>query len=130
MEMEVGETVMASYKSGRYIGKVVELKPKLQKAVFEVRAVLVHPRQGDLHSPNKTENVFFHERKALAFTEKALVPITSMKPYDGDIPSYKDSLLESVDRQLDSLTQDDSVFSKLAIERLLALKGEYAQLKD
>jgi kinase-associated protein B len=122
---EIGDIVTASYKTGRYIGEVVDFKPKLEKAVVKMRAVLVHPKQGDLHAPNQADVQFFHERKALAHTEKALVPLSSIKRFEGDIPTYETSLLEAVQKQMDRYEKDSSDFARASYQNLQNLLKEY-----
>ncbi|WP_349407319.1 sporulation phosphorelay system protein KapB [Pseudalkalibacillus sp. SCS-8] len=123
--IEVGDMVTASYKTGRYIGEVIDFKPKLQKAVVKVLAVLVHPKQGDLHAPNQVDVQFFHERKALAYTEKALVPLSNIKRYEGEIPDYQSSLMEALHKQMDDLKKEDSDFAKASYQKLEILVNDY-----
>ncbi|WLD91546.1 sporulation phosphorelay system protein KapB [Alkalihalobacillus sp. AL-G] len=130
MSIEKGNMVTASYKTGRYIGKVIESKPSMEKAVVEILAVLVHPKQGDLHSPNNADVTFFHERPALAFTEKALVPLTNIKKYDKAVPDYRESLLNAVHLQISNLSNEGSDYAKLALQRLNTLKDEYESKKN
>ncbi|WP_257352352.1 kinase-associated lipoprotein B [Pseudalkalibacillus decolorationis] len=125
MSIDKGDRITASYKSGRYIGKVIDLKPSLQKAVVEIHAILVHPKQGDLHAPNQADVPFFHERPALAFREKALVPISSIKKYDGEVLDYYESLIDSLQKQISTLAKDESDYAQLAYKRLSTLKAEY-----
>ncbi|MCF6137324.1 kinase-associated lipoprotein B [Pseudalkalibacillus berkeleyi] len=125
MDFKIGDYVTASYKTGRYVGEIIDFKPKIDKAVVKVLAVLTHPKQGDLHAPNQVNVQLFHERKALAYTEKALVPLTSMKGYDGEIPEYRHSLLESIQRQMKALVEDDSEYAKASYQRLEILLNEY-----
>lgn len=125
MSIEIGDKVTASYKTGRYIGEVIDFKPKLQKAVVKVLAVIVHPKQGDLHSPNQVDVQLFHERKALAYTEKALVPLSSIKPYEGEIPAYDESLIEALHKQMDQLKDEESEYAKASYQKLEILLKDY-----
>lgn len=57
-----------AHKTGSY---GVSIKEEDENQVLvQVEQVIKHPKQGDLHHPNETENVFFHERKALSQFEK------------------------------------------------------------
>ncbi|MGP4079626.1 sporulation phosphorelay system protein KapB [Pseudalkalibacillus sp. R45] len=125
MTIEIGDKVTASYKTGRYVGEVIDLKPKLDKAVVKILAVLAHPRQGDLHAPNQVDVQFFHERKALAYTEKALVPLSSIKPFEDEVPEYHFSLIKSIKDQMAKLVNDDSDYAKLSYQTLENLLKEY-----
>ncbi|GAF19120.1 KapB, lipoprotein [Bacillus sp. JCM 19046] len=86
------EIVRAKYKTGRYIGKLIEMKEEENRALFQVLAVETHPQQGDLHQPKQIDVPLFHQRKALAYLEKTWVPSSTVKPYNGDLPDYKQSL--------------------------------------
>ncbi len=90
-ETEAGkEIVRISYKTGDYIGETIERDDR--RALVKVLAVLQHPTQGDLHSSYDPDVGIFHERRALAHTEKVWVPIQTAKPYAGAIPDYRESL--------------------------------------
>lgn len=67
MELEI---VRAKYKTGRYIGKLIEMKEEENRALFQVLAVETHPQQGDLHQPKQIDVPLFHQRKALAIWKK------------------------------------------------------------
>ena len=73
-----GDLVKASYKSGEYIGEIVEMTRS--KAAVKVLAVLKHPAQGDLHHPYEVDGVMFMQRKALSYQEIALMPQYSCLP--------------------------------------------------
>ena len=93
-----GELVRMAYKSGIYIGEVVETNGP--RAVVKTLAVVRHPEQGDLHNPYDPDAPMFHERRALSYTEKALVPLREVEPYRGEVPPYKPSLLQAADAEL------------------------------
>lgn len=118
-----GDFVTAHYKSGQYIGEVVEVKP--HKAVVKILAVVKHPTQGDLHSPFQADVPFFHERRALAQYEKALVPLRDIEPFGGDVPNYHESLASALDKEIEAMKAHDSEWSKKAISLLQSLKKEY-----
>ncbi len=50
MELEI---VRAKYKTGRYIGKLIEMKEEENRALFQVLAVETHPQQGTCISQSK-----------------------------------------------------------------------------
>lgn len=55
-----GQIVTASYKTGEYIGEVIELM-STGKAAVRILAVVKHPAQGDLHNPmNRTCRSFMN----------------------------------------------------------------------
>ena len=90
-ETEAGkEIVKISYKTGDYLGETIDRDDR--RALVRVLAVLRHPTQGDLHSSYDPDVAIFHERRALAHTEKVWVPIQTAKPYEGEIPDYRESL--------------------------------------
>lgn len=119
----IGQTVTANYNSGKYIGEVVEDRDK--NYLVQVLAVTKHPIQGDLHNPGQTENVFFHQRKALSYQEKMNVAKSAVQPYDGEIPDYRQSLKESLDELKQKLDQADTVFNQKARENLIDLEKRY-----
>src|SRR5262245_46345700 len=94
----LGQTVVMRYKSGVYVGETVEVAGT--RAVVKVLAVLRHPEQGDLHHPHDPDVPMFHERKALAFTEKANAPVRDLEPFAGETPDYRESLRTALDAEL------------------------------
>ncbi|MBB6671744.1 sporulation phosphorelay system protein KapB [Cohnella nanjingensis] len=120
--METEQSIVrAEYKTGQYIGRVVETDGR--RTLVEVLAVLRHPTQGDLHSSFNPDAALFHERRASAYREKVWALSHEVKPYGGEIPEYRESLAaafgaeaERIDRmkrwaercqtQLDSLKAD------------------------
>lgn len=123
-----GDVVQAEYKSGVYIGEVVEVKEERRKGVIKVLAVLKHPDQGDLHHPGLADVPLFHQRKALAYQEKVNVPLHLLTPYEGEIPDYRSSLLEAVSKELKKLEQNDSPWARMALQHLQTLREEYERL--
>jgi kinase-associated protein B len=97
-----GDVVKASYKTGEYIGEVAEIMNSGKIAV-RILAVAAHPEQGDLHHPMDPDVPFFHERRALAYQEIALMPPQTVSVYRGTVPEYKVSLLQALDREHDRL---------------------------
>ncbi|MGF2617604.1 kinase [Rossellomorea vietnamensis] len=118
-----GDIVTALYKTGKYIGEVTDSRPGVY--VVKVMAVLKHPRQGDLHNPKEVDVPLFHERKALAFRERANIPEKMVKPYEGDIPDYNESLSSTFNELKERLEAEDSPFSAKSLETLSSIKREY-----
>lgn len=115
---------MLNFKTGKYVVEVLE--EQTDGTLVQVLAVLRHPKQGDLHHP-KDVNVFFHERKALAYKEKRVVHPNLLKPYEETLPSYSDSLKLAVASLEDSLLQEDSSYNKQSLKNIEQLKQEYAR---
>ena len=118
-----GEIVKAHYKSGSYIGEIME--DRGANYLVKVLAVVKHPMQGDLHNPGKTEDVFFHQRKALSFQEKMNVPKPAVHPYEGEVPDYQESLRNSLEKLEEKLDRKDTVFNEQAKKTLESLKTQY-----
>ncbi|RAV20611.1 sporulation phosphorelay system protein KapB [Paenibacillus contaminans] len=118
----IGNIVRAAYKTGEYIGEIVELGA--EKAAVRVLAVLRHPTQGDLHRPNNPDVGFFHQRRALAFQEIALMPYQTIGLYSQQIPDYKESLRKALQADIDAL-QKTVRFAERSLEELEALKRDY-----
>ncbi|MFS0723924.1 sporulation phosphorelay system protein KapB [Paenibacillus sp. 1P07SE] len=121
-ELTSGTIVKMNYKSGVYVGELVE--PGSPRAVVKVLAVLKHPDQGDLHHPYNPDVPMFHERRALSYTEKALVPLRDIQPHAGDVPDYKASLelaLQAEIEMLDKLKR----WAERGLQQLDGLRREY-----
>ncbi|WP_078553361.1 sporulation phosphorelay system protein KapB [Bacillus alkalicellulosilyticus] len=125
MEWTVGSHVRASYKTGIYVGELLEVKAEENKALIKVVSVIKHPQQGDLHNPKQGDGVFFHQRKALAQYEKVYAPLSTVKPYDGEIVDYKESLQVAFDKVLADVKDKDDSWSKQSVLQLLELKKDY-----
>jgi kinase-associated protein B len=122
-QLQIGDVVRAPYKTGVYIGEVTAIRP--EHYLVKVKAVIKHPTQGDLHNPKQVEVAFFHERRALAEREQTNIPKGMVKKYEGEVPSYKDSLREALERLKDELRAEDSDWSTLSLEKLAQLEKEY-----
>ncbi len=122
-DVAIGHIVKAHYRSGTYIGKVVD--DKGDRYVVEVLAVKKHPMQGDLHNPQQTEGVFFHERKALAFGEKTNVKKAAVHPFNETIPNYNNSLKEAIESYRNKLLQEHSDYNQAALQCLANLEKDY-----
>lgn len=118
-----GEYVQGDYKTGRYIGKVIQ--DKGAKVVVEILAVVTHPYQGDLHHPFQADVAFFQQRKALAHHEKANIHKSSITPYDKELPSYLDSLRDALEEAKQEMDQRGDEWGKAALEQLKRLEQEY-----
>src|SRR5690554_8218097 len=101
---KVGQIVTGIYNTGKYVGEVVE--DRNERYLIQVLAVLKHPKQGDLHHPNSVDVPLFHERRALAYKEKANIPKVYVKEYIGEIPDYKESLLEALNELVATYSND------------------------
>lgn len=123
-DVQIGQLVRAHYNSGTYIGEVIE--DRNNRFLIKVLAVHKHPMQGDLHNPGKTEDVFFHERKALAFNEKMNVAKPAVHPFDGEeVPDYSLSLKKAVNKLKEKLNNKDTDFNKKALKTLEELEEKY-----
>ncbi|UOQ46063.1 kinase-associated lipoprotein B [Halobacillus salinarum] len=121
--LQPGDQVKAHYKSGIYLGEIVE--DRNRHYLVKVLAVDKHPMQGDLHNPGKTEEVFFHQRKALSFHEKANVQKEAVHPYHDEIPDYQQSLKESVAKLKEKLTRRETEFNAHALKQVHDLEKQY-----
>ncbi len=121
--VQVGDLVTAGYKSGTYIAEVVELVPP--KATIKILAVMSHPEQGDLHHPMQTDVPFFHQRKALAYQEKVMVPLAGLVLYQGEVPLYRDSLREALEEKMAALERSGTPWAKRSLEELKQLRADY-----
>ncbi|WP_306980073.1 sporulation phosphorelay system protein KapB [Alkalicoccobacillus murimartini] len=115
----------ALYKTGKYVCERLETDEANRRALVKVRAVLKHPTQGDLHHPKQVDVPLFHERKALAEFEKTWVPLSTLRPYDGELLSYQTSLQESWNEQYKQLELDGSDWAKQSQKALVELRNEY-----
>lgn len=122
-DIQVGQRVRAHYNSGIYIGEVIE--DRTDRFLIKVLAVHKHPMQGDLHNPGKVDDVFFHERKALAHHEKMNVAKPAVHPFEGELPAYKASLKKAVDKLKDKLSYKESEFNQKALKTLEELAKKY-----
>jgi kinase-associated protein B len=122
-ELQIGEVVTAIYKTGKYIGEVTEVRP--QHYLVRVLAVLKHPMQGDLHSPKDADVLIFHERKALSYREQANIPYKMVKPFDNEVPDYRESLKEAVGNMKEELAETASEWAEMSLRAIESLEKEY-----
>ncbi|OIR59623.1 kinase [Bacillus sp. FMQ74] len=120
---KTGSIVKGFYKTGVYIGEITACRP--QHYLVKVKAVLTHPAQGDLHHPKQADVPFFHERKALAYGEQTNIPHHMVKPYDGEVPDYTESLREATAQLRAKLNEDGSEWAKRSLHHLDILEKEY-----
>ncbi len=117
-----------TYKTGKYFGRLFAERP--QGLVVEVLAVEKHPTQGDLHNPRAVDVPLFHVRQALHEHEKVVVPPSVVYAYDGEIPSYKESLKSAYDSAVEKLSaQADGmdVFAEKCLNNYRELETIYAK---
>jgi kinase-associated protein B len=122
-QFEVGQLVTGIYKTGKYIGEITMVKEA--NYVMRVLAVINHPTQGDLHNPKAVDGVFFHERRALAHREQVNIQNVYVKPYEGELPSYEQSLRSALDKEFSQLEAEGSPFALKSIEVLRGLEVDY-----
>lgn len=58
-DIQIGQIVKGFYKTGVYIGEVTAVKPSTY--LVQVKSVLTHPTQGDLHHPKEADVPFFRK---------------------------------------------------------------------
>ncbi|MDT9026164.1 MULTISPECIES: kinase-associated lipoprotein B [Rossellomorea] len=121
--IQIGDYVTAFYKTGKYIGEVTGERPGAY--VVKILSVLKHPRQGDLHNPQEVDVPIFHERKALAHREQANMPEKMVKPFDGNIPDYNESLVSAYLTLKKELAEDPTPHAKKSLETLGSIQREY-----
>ncbi|MDR7072331.1 kinase-associated lipoprotein B [Fictibacillus barbaricus] len=116
--------VVASYKTGQYIGKAED--ERNQMVLIEVLAVQKHPWQGDLHNPKQANVPFFQERKALSYRERAWMPVHTVAEYKEDtIPDYNESLRKALNTYKIKLREENSDWSKRSLHCLEELEKDY-----
>lgn len=119
---KAGDIVKISYKSGEYIGEVFQYA--VPKAVIKILAVLKHPEQGDLHHPMEVDVPMFHQRRALAFQEKALTSLSMIQHYPYKVPDYNESLQQALESEM-TLLHKTELWARRCKEELASLQQEY-----
>ncbi|CAH0137645.1 MULTISPECIES: kinase-associated lipoprotein B [Peribacillus] len=122
-DFKIGDKVTAIYKTGKYIGEVTDIRPAAY--LVKVLAVLKHPMQGDLHNPKQTEVSMFHQRRALAFREQTNVPKNMVRNFDEEIPEYKESLREAVEKMKCTLSEAQTEWNDKSLQLLEDLAADY-----
>ncbi|MCO4328434.1 kinase-associated lipoprotein B [Staphylococcus hyicus] len=112
-----------AHKSGVYGVEVVE--ETQDQILVKVMQVIKHPKQGDLHSPNEAEGVFFHERKALSLYEKRFTTKSKLKPFDVDLLPYEVSLQRAITQLETKLKTEDTLYNQKSLMCLNELKKDY-----
>ncbi|MDF2962737.1 MAG: kinaseassociated protein [Paenibacillus sp.] len=121
---EIGSLVRAEYKTGEYAGEVAEISPS-GKVAGKRLAVIKHPTQGDLHNPMDPNVPFFHQRRALAFQEIALIPPYAVKAFHGTVQDYSVSLERALHAEIIKLQQTVQ-WAERSLQELEQLKKEYS----
>ncbi|MBT2646202.1 kinase-associated lipoprotein B [Bacillus sp. ISL-34] len=122
-DFKIGDKVTAIYKTGKYIGEVTDIRPAAY--LVKVLAVLKHPMQGDLHNPKQTEVSMFHQRRALAFREQTNVPKNMVRNFNEEIPEYKESLREAVEKMKCTLSEAQTEWNDKSLQLLEDLAADY-----
>ncbi|PGT89289.1 MULTISPECIES: kinase-associated lipoprotein B [Bacillaceae] len=122
-EKKIGDVVTGIYKTGKYIGVITDIKP--MHYLVQVKAVLKHPQQGDLHNPKQVDVQFFHERRALAYNEQTNVPKQMVKRFEDEIPEYQQSLRKALDVMKKELEENNIEWAKESLKRVDVLEKEY-----
>ncbi|MCJ1656797.1 kinase-associated lipoprotein B [Staphylococcus sp. NRL 16/872] len=113
-----------SHKTGAY-GVTIKEENEDQVLV-QVEQVIKHPKQGDLHNPGQVEGVFFHERRALSHYEKRYATSSQLRDFNVEEMKYEDSLQQAITKMENDLKQQDTEFSKMALNNLENLKNDYS----
>lgn len=122
-DKKIGDVVTGIYKTGKYIGLITDIRP--MHYLVQVKAVVKHPQQGDLHNPKQADVQFFHERRALAFNEQTNVPKQMVKIFHEEIPDYYQSLKNAVTSMKRELEEMNTEWSKQSLSKLTVLEIEY-----
>jgi kinase-associated protein B len=122
-EFKVGDIVTGIYKTGKYIGEITAIKP--EHYLVKVKAVLKHPMQGDIHSPKDVNVPLFQERRALAFNEQTNVPKKMVRHYKEEVPEYKFSLREAVEKTKNDLEAEGTEWALRSLENMKVLEKDY-----
>ncbi|WP_251549953.1 kinase-associated lipoprotein B [Neobacillus muris] len=121
--MKEGTIVTGIYKTGKYIGEITEVRPL--DYLVRVLAVIKHPMQGDLHHPKEADVAFFHERRALSYREQAKIPKQMVKPFDGEVPGYRESLIEAIHKMKEELKEKPSEWAEKSLQMINSLEQDY-----
>ncbi|MBI5974153.1 sporulation phosphorelay system protein KapB [Staphylococcus canis] len=114
-----------SHKTGVYVVEIVE--DASDQTLVKVLQVIKHPKQGDLHSPNEVEGVFFHERKALSLYEKRYTSQSRLKPFEGERQEYTVSLQNAITDLETKLKTQDTPYAHASLNCLNELKQDYSR---
>ena len=109
-----------SHKTGSYGVTIREEND--DQVLVQVEQVIKHPKQGDLHNPNETKGVYFHERKALSHFEKRYAKRSQLREFNVEEMNYEDSLQQAITDLEHQLKDDDSEHARLSLKNLNELK--------
>lgn len=112
-----------SHKTGVYGVSIVEEQDN--QVLVQIEQVIKHPKQGDLHNPKATDNVFFHERKALSQFEKRYTTSSQLKELDVEPLPYVESLQLAINNLEERLQQKQDEHARRSLENLQILKNDY-----
>ncbi|MGW7946244.1 sporulation phosphorelay system protein KapB [Staphylococcus xylosus] len=113
-----------SHKTGSY---GVTIKEENENSVLvQVEQVINHPKQGDLHNPTETENVFFHERKALSHYEKRYTTKSHLREFNAETMPYTESLQRAISKLEAQLKAQDTLHATMSLDNLQRLKHDYS----
>ncbi|WP_445194268.1 sporulation phosphorelay system protein KapB [Staphylococcus xylosus] len=113
-----------SHKTGSY---GVTIKEENENSVLvQVEQVINHPKQGDLHNPTETENVFFHERKALSHYEKRYTTKSHLREFNAETMPYTESLQRAISKLEAQLKGQDTLHATISLDNLQRLKHDYS----
>ncbi|MDW8546243.1 sporulation phosphorelay system protein KapB [Staphylococcus pseudoxylosus] len=113
-----------SHKTGSY---GVTIKEEKENSVLvQVEQVINHPKQGDLHNPTETENVFFHERKALSHYEKRYTTKSHLRAFNVETMPYTESLQQAISKLEAQLKTQNTLHATMSLDNLQRLKHDYS----
>ncbi|MEB6170479.1 kinase-associated lipoprotein B [Staphylococcus pseudoxylosus] len=113
-----------SHKTGSY---GVTIKEEKENSVLvQVEQVINHPKQGDLHNPTETENVFFHERKALSHYEKRYTTKSHLRAFNVETMPYTESLQQAISKLEAQLKTQNTLHATISLDNLERLKHDYS----
>lgn len=113
-----------SHKTGSY---GVTIKEENENSVLvQVEQVINHPKQGDLHNPTETENVFFHERKALSQYEKRYTTKSHLRAFNVETMPYTESLQQAISKLEAQLKTQNTLHATMSLDNLQRLKHDYS----
>ena len=99
---------------GKYVGILVEMDERHPyRAKVEIKAVLVYPHVSPFMFKGKVTG-----RKPLKYNFVLDVGAINVKPYDGEIPDYCESLKESLNKAITSMEELNEPKLKPTLEAL------------
>lgn len=113
-----------AHKTGSYGVSVIEGDDN--QVLVQIEQVIKHPKQGDLHHPNETKNVFFHERKALSQFEKRYTSKSKLRPFNVEELDYIQSLQIAITNLENKLKEENTEYANCSLANLAQLKKDYS----